>query len=122
MRVLGSADTVITRLCELIWGYCIRQNESKIFTIRDNIRDLYMCLYLNHHSKYVLVFLGKTKMTLKKKGKRSSHHGSAEMNLLSLRTQVQFLASPSGSRMLCCCERGCRSQTQLGSSVAVAEV
>ena len=37
-----------------------------------------------------------------------------------MRTQVQSLASLSGLRIRRCCELWCRSQTQLGSRVAVA--
>ena len=37
-----------------------------------------------------------------------------------MRLRVQSLASISGLRIWCCCELWCRSQTQLGSCVAVA--
>ena len=37
-----------------------------------------------------------------------------------MRMQVRSLASLSGLRILHCCELWCRSQTQLGSGVAVA--
>ena len=38
------------------------------------------------------------------------------------RLRVQSLASLSGLRIRCCCELWCRSQTQLGSGIAVALV
>ena len=50
----------------------------------------------------------------------SSHHGSGEMNLISMRTQVQFLALLSGLKTWRCCKPWCRLQTQLGSGFAVA--
>ena len=52
----------------------------------------------------------------------SSRCGSVETNLKlgSMRTQVPSLVLPSGLRIWCCCEPGCRSQMQLGSGVAVA--
>ena len=40
----------------------------------------------------------------------------------TMRLRVQSLAWLSGLRIRCCCELGCRSQTQLGSRVAVALV
>ena len=42
--------------------------------------------------------------------------------LESLRTQIQSLVSLSGLRNWCCCELGCRSQTQFASGIAVAVV
>ena len=42
-----------------------------------------------------------------------------QTQLVSMR-RVQSLASLSGSRIRCCHELWCRSQTQLGSGVAVA--
>ena len=37
-----------------------------------------------------------------------------------MRMRVLSLASLSGLRIYCCCELWCRSQTQLGSHIAVA--
>ena len=37
-----------------------------------------------------------------------------QTRLVSMRIQVQFLASLSGLRIHCCCELWCRSQVQLG--------
>ena len=51
----------------------------------------------------------------------SSHHGSAEMNLTRIMgMQVQSLALLSELRIQHCRELWYRSQTQLGSGVAVA--
>ena len=44
-----------------------------------------------------------------------------QTQLVSMR-RVQSLASLSGSRIRCCHELWCRSQTQLGSGLAVAVV
>ena len=56
-------------------------------------------------------------------GKRSSDGGAAETNLTrNHEAAVRSLASLSGLRILCCCELCCRSQTRLGSGVAVAVV
>ena len=55
----------------------------------------------------------------KEKG-RSSHHGSAVRNLVSMRTWVQYLVLLSGLRIQRCCELWRRSQMQLGTGVAVA--
>ena len=55
----------------------------------------------------------------------SSHCGSVVMKqtqLVSMKTQVQSLASLSELRILCCLELGCRSQTWLGSHIPVAVV
>ena len=41
---------------------------------------------------------------------------------VSMRTQVRSLASLSGLRICCCLELQCRSQTGLGSGIAVAVV
>ena len=46
---------------------------------------------------------------------RSSHGGSVEMNLTSMRMQVRFLASLSGLRIRHCCKLWCRWQMQFGS-------
>ena len=53
---------------------------------------------------------------------QSSHHGSAETNLVSMRTQVRSLVLLSGLRIQCCCELWYRLQTWFGSHVAVAVV
>ena len=45
-----------------------------------------------------------------------------QIQLVSMRMQVQSLASLSGSGTWCCHELWCRSQTRLGSRVAVAMV
>ena len=59
--------------------------------------------------------------SLNEKKSWSSHHGSVEMNLISiLRTQVRSLALISGLRIQHCRELCCRSQTRLGSGIAVA--
>ena len=50
----------------------------------------------------------------------SSRRGSVEMNLSSMRTQVRSLALLSGLRIQCYRELWCRSQTWLGSDMAVA--
>ena len=44
------------------------------------------------------------------------------IQLISMTMWVPSLALLSGLRIRCCCELWCRSQTQLGSSVAVAVV
>ena len=49
---------------------------------------------------------------------QSTCHGSA----VSTRMRVRSLALLSGFRIWCCCELWCRSQTRLGSSIAVAVV
>ena len=52
---------------------------------------------------------------------QSSHCGAAEtIQLGTVRLWVRFLASLIGLRIWCCCELWCRSQTWLGSDVAVA--
>ena len=53
---------------------------------------------------------------------RCSHRGSAgdESDIVSMMTWVRSLASFSGLRIRHCCELWCRSQTRLGSHVAVA--
>ena len=43
-----------------------------------------------------------------------------QIQLVTMRLRVQSLASLSGLRIQCCPELWCRSQTQLGSDVAVA--
>ena len=45
-----------------------------------------------------------------------------QIQLGTMKMQVQSLASLSGLRIWCCHELRCRSQTQLGSDVAVAVV
>ena len=53
-------------------------------------------------------------------GNWSSRYGSVGMNqLVSMRTQVQFLAPHCGSRIPQCCEVLCRLQPRLGSRIAV---
>ena len=53
----------------------------------------------------------------------SSHHGSVEMNLSSMRMQVQSLALLRGLRIWCCCERGvgrrCGSDLALGQRLQI---
>ena len=51
---------------------------------------------------------------------RSSCRGTAETNLRTMRLWVQSLALLSGLRIRHFCERWYRSQTRLGSDVAVA--
>ena len=51
---------------------------------------------------------------------RSSHRGSAEINLTHMRTQVRSLAPFSGLSIQHCRELRCRSQMRLGSRAAVA--
>ena len=45
-----------------------------------------------------------------------------QTGLVSMRTGVRFLVSLSGLRFQRCHELWCRSKTQLGSAIAVAEV
>ena len=56
-------------------------------------------------------------LNVQKKQGGSSLHGSGFM-----RAQVRSLASLSGLRIWCCLVLWCRSQTRLGSHVAVAVV
>ena len=71
-------------------------------------KKTYTCTFCNCVNCLVNSFFLSLKK--KKKKKRSSYRGSA----------VQSLALFSGSRICCCHELWCRSQTQLGSCVAVA--
>ena len=62
----------------------------------------------------------KRELTIKNCG--SSEHGLAgkEPNIMSVRMQVQFLASPSGLKIRQCCKLQCRLQMRLRSGVATA--
>ena len=54
---------------------------------------------------------------------QSSHLGAVETNpTRNHELLVRALASLSGLRIRCCCELWCRSQTRLGSGIAVAVV
>ena len=53
----------------------------------------------------------------------SSHHGSMETNLTSIHEDVGLILGPAQwVKDPVCCELWCRSQTWLGSHVAVAVV
>ena len=70
-----------------------------------------------------LVVLDKQKVVNKKCWRSCNSAQWKRTRLVSMRTQVRPLASLSGSRILLpCCELWCRSQTWLGSGVAVAAV
>ena len=63
------------------------------------------------------------KLIFKNSNDRSSHCGAGQqIRLLSMRMQVRSLASLSELRIWHCCEQWCRSQTWLGSLIAVAVV
>ena len=67
----------------------------------------------------------KNKLKLKLKNKEIGVPLMAQWKQIQLRTmrlQVQSLALLSGSRIWCCCELWCRSQMWLGSGIAVAVV
>ena len=54
---------------------------------------------------------------------RRSCCGAAETNLTSIHEDARWIPDPTqGVRIRHCCEMWCRSQTQLGSGVAVAVV
>ena len=88
------------------------------------ICDWVILLYsrkLTEHCKPAI--MEEIKIIIKKKKIRSSHHGTAETNLIrSHEVSGRSLASLSGLRIWCCCELWCRLQTLLGSGVAVAVV
>ena len=68
----------------------------------------------------VKAIFGEKHMALNPLIRGSAHCGSMVTNLTSMKMQCQSLATLSGSRIRHCRELWCRSQTCLGSGVAVA--
>ena len=95
--MLYNIETTANILYDYKWSITLKNCESLYYT-----PVTYIILYINYTSRELAQ--------------------QKRIGLGTMRFQVQFLALISGLRIQHCLELWCRSQTQLGSGIAVAVV
>ena len=91
---------------------CVRKLNYVVLISKDqNLSGLTLRRFASHSSK------GRKLVNIHKLW--SSHCGTVQTNLISMRMQVQSLASLGGLRTQCCHDLWCGSQTKLGCGIAV---